>query len=80
VIYDQLAVDGADQLGAVIVKRDTGDLAARAFAVRMSAVCRVLFGERRLASIIARMASVALDRNIDARQIRDWVAQYENDG
>jgi hypothetical protein len=69
-VYDQLA---ADRCGDVIVARDTGDLAVRAFAVRMAAV---LVGTGRLSGTIAKMANVVFDcRHISARAVGDWVRQ-----
>jgi hypothetical protein len=57
----------------LIVKRDTGDAQARCFAIMFAHQCRELFGLS-LYGVTARVASVALGRTFDVREIREWVA------
>lgn len=54
------------------VKRARGDMVARAFILRLSAVCRMWFGNA-LTGTVATTASVALSKKISADQARNMV-------
>jgi hypothetical protein len=53
------------------VYRDTGDGEARAFAMALSSYCREVIRQP-LHGIIARIATVVLDRDITENRVRDW--------
>jgi hypothetical protein len=54
------------------VKRARGDMVARAFILRLSAACRMWFGNA-LTGTVATTASVALSKKISADQARNMV-------
>jgi hypothetical protein len=56
----------------LIVERDTGDAQAQCFAIMFADQCRQLFGSP-LYGVTATVASVALGRPFNRRQIRDWL-------
>ncbi len=55
------------------LKRDRGDGDIRWAALGLAKVCRSVFGSP-MYSVTATIVSVALDRDIDARTIRQWCA------
>jgi len=75
---EQLAM--ASKLGKLIsssskllVERDTGDAQARCFAILFSDKCKRLFGMP-LYGVTATTASVALQREVTPRAVREWVS------
>jgi hypothetical protein len=70
--YEKAAAHLFDEIRhPLAIDRDTGDPAARAFAITLTEKCRKLFG-RPLYDCVRIMASVAFDREISLDTIQEW--------
>jgi len=82
-VNDDIARDRKELLpkmeeSPLVVDRDTGDAQGRCFALLLSRYCRHLFGSP-LYGITAIDASVALEREITTRAVREWCGSHPAD-
>src|SRR5262249_5359925 len=73
-------VDAIAYLKAVnplIVKRDHGNLQARGYVRMLATEAHKLFGKRALYRTLARVASVAMEKEVDHEQVKKWCVSSE---